>query len=86
MMKNTMSSSRLYSLWKQSFTWLRSLISISIINHSILLSVYIYMIPSKRKIYNIYSENSVNYFLNKGSILLKKGYLLVGENIKIQQS
>ena len=41
-------------------------------NHSILLSVYIYMIPSKRKIYNIYSENSVNYFLDKGSILFKK--------------
>lgn len=30
------------------------------------------MIPSKRKIYNIYSENSADYFLNKGSILLKK--------------
>ena len=30
------------------------------------------MIPSKRKIYNIHSENSANYFLNKGSILFKK--------------
>lgn len=44
------------------------------------------MIPSKRNIYNIHSENSANYFLNKGSILFKKGYLLVGGNIEIQQS
>lgn len=58
----------------------------SIVITPFFLSGYIYMIPSKRKIYNIYSENSVNYFLNKGSILLKKGYLLVGGNIKIQQS
>lgn len=30
------------------------------------------MIPSTWKIYNIQSKNQVKYFLNKGSILLKK--------------
>ncbi len=72
MMENAMSSSLLCSLWKKSLLWLRSLSSISIIITPFFLSGYIYMIPSKRKIYNIYSENSANYFLNKGSILLKK--------------
>ena len=72
MMENSKSSALLWKFWKNSLVLLRSLISISMIITPFFLSVYIYMIPSNRKIYNIYSENSVNYFLNKGSILFKK--------------
>ena len=70
MMVNNKFSSLLWKFWKNSFNRLRSLSSISIVINSNLLSVYIYMIPSKRKIYNIHAGNQRNYFLKITEICL----------------
>ena len=68
--ENVMFSSLLCSLWEISLIGLLSLISISIIISPFFLSFYIYMIPSKRKIYNIQDKNSANYFFNiRGNLL-----------------
>ena len=67
---NNKSSALLWKFWKNSFNRLRSLSSISIVINSNLLSVYIYMIPSKRKIYNIQDKNPSNYFFKIREICL----------------
>ena len=68
--ENAMSSSLLCSLCENSLIGLLSLISIFIIITPFFLSVYIYMIPSSRKIYNIQDKNSANYFFNiRGNLL-----------------
>ena len=70
MMVNNKSSALLWKFWKNSFNRLRSLSSISIVINSNLLSVYIYMIPSNRKIYNIQDKNPSNYFFKIREICL----------------
>ena len=62
----------LCSLWNNSFTVLRFFISMSMVFTPILndFCIYTYMIPSTWKIYNIHSENSLNYFFNIRVILL----------------
>ncbi len=82
MILKSKSSKVLCSLWNNSFTMLRFLISMFMVFTPILndFYIYIYMIPCTWKIYNIQSKNSLNYFFNIRGILLNFG-VLVSEGI-----
>jgi len=73
--ENSISSNLLCSLWKKSFVQLQSLSFISITITQIF-SIYIYMIPLKRIIYNIQGKNPVNYFFNIRGNLLNFGVFI----------
>lgn len=73
--ENSISSNLLCSLWKKSFVQLQSLSFISITITPIF-SIYIYMIPLKRIIYNIQGKNPVNYFFNIRGNLLNFGVFI----------
>lgn len=69
-MVNSKSSDLQWSFKKDSLNLFGFLSSMFIINHSILLFVYIYIIPFNRKIYNIWDRNLRNYFLKIRGICL----------------
>lgn len=66
---NSMSSALLWRFWENSFNLFGSWISMFIIITPIYF-IYIYMIPSNRKIYNIHAKNPRNYFLKIREICL----------------